>query len=381
MLFFKDQYGFGAGPQQMFIDTSAIVAPPQPGECTSDGQMIWRAATSTVPAHWERLRVGETCSTVGQNQVTVNVHAEDASVCPPGMMCLPPGQYGAPDSAPYPTIEVGPFRIPAHVDKFAIHWSGLLPDDWRAFINAELAHDCSGCVSSSMRDATPGHPYGALRDFLGPEMPTQINQDFAVRSPYGFGNAYAINVNVQDPSKSTVLRWEAYDQDLSDFVPIVATTHPVTGEDFGIYMWMAPRDTSRAWDSTTNPYELNLIWHKIDRHWYAQVWDFIKHIISKLEDAFCSIMHTPGVPQSLGKAGPYGAATVVLATQMCSPASISNCPTGLVFDAKSNQCIPPTPVPPVSPWWQQWYVIVPVVLGLGYAVLKIFETKPKAATP
>ncbi len=57
--------GLGAGTLPATIPTNTFdvtMTAPKPGSCSADGKFIWVGATSAVPAHWERLQVGQQCT-------------------------------------------------------------------------------------------------------------------------------------------------------------------------------------------------------------------------------------------------------------------------------------------------------------------------------
>jgi hypothetical protein len=344
MLFYNN--GLGALNPFLVAVSDQTQGLPAVGACSSDGKFIWQAGPdgTAVGGSWARLRVGEVCQSVSTNVgPTTTVH--DGS----GGTILP-----APDTSKQKFLKVGPFVIPYESESFAIHWSTLLPKDWQDFINAELAHDCSGCVSSSMRPATPGHPFGALRDFLGSGMPTQINIDFAVR-PTGDENSFGLCglPYIYDPLTA----------DMSNWNPIVFTQNPDTGEDFGIYMYMSPRDCNKPWDSTTNPFILNLIWRKIDRHWYDSVWSWIKHIVAEViqiaQTVICDVACTPAAVQAAMKSNPYAAIGGIIAIGLCK------CP------------IPTAIVAPV-PWYRTYWYAFPIAAVVILA-LASQKSKPRPA--
>ncbi len=363
MLFFKHR-GLGAGPAPMQIATAPVV-----GECTADGLAIWRGD------HWERLAVGEACTTIGTNQPTVRTHdgGSGSSLvcttrrgqvvpCPPTVPLTCGGPNQPPCAIVHPPmkmVQVGPFMVPYEAKSYQIHWSGLLPKDWIDFIATELAHDCSGCVTSSMRP-TRGHSLGILTDFMGEALPQNINQDFVSGTNLGH--------NSKVPSLEQLVSGDVTNQN-----PICFVSMPDGSGDYGFYMWVGLRDETRPWDSTTNPTILTLVWRKIDRHWYEDAWNWIVHLIGKIidfaGDLVCALVCTPGAVQGAMAAAKGNPAALAVEAGVIS---IGNCKCPVPKGAGM-------PLPPPTPWWQQWYVIVPVIAGLGL-VLFSKPSKPKAAT-
>lgn len=84
--------------------SAAAAPPPIPGQCSADGAFIWRAATATAGAHWERLRRGEACSGLVAVTAAVRVHAPTAGLCRTDagkIIVRPAGTECPPGSSPY----------------------------------------------------------------------------------------------------------------------------------------------------------------------------------------------------------------------------------------------------------------------------------------
>jgi hypothetical protein len=358
--------GLGANPTiAPLVHQAAFLMPPPPpvnGECTSDGQLIWRAATATVPGHWERLNAGEQCVTIGTKSVDPSVGGQGGIgaelcyargthtivECPPPDPNAPHGPMPAPEHKPMKMIQVGPFTIPYQARQFTIHWSTLLPTEWRNFINQELAHDCDNCVISSMKDATD---MPQLRDFLGAGMPARFNQDFVVGSK--------MNVDMFHPGKVTVTA----NTDLSSYNPIVLTQHPDTGEDFGIYMMLGVQDPTSPWDAKTNPAVLNLLWRKVERSWYEAAWNWIKHIVAKIVEIggelICGYVCTPAAVDAAMKA----------AVASKNPYAIGGALIGSAIAIGNCSCPLPPLAPVVPPTDYTWWIIGGLLTALGIGVV------------
>ncbi len=359
-----------------------------PGMCTSDSAFIWRGATATAPAHWERRAAGEQCQ--GLSTVQGNVRTgQGGGVSVDGVNHGPitlvydfdtsANAASSDPNAAKQSLQVGPFKIPLSAREYTIHWTGLMPADWAAFIVPELAHDCSNCVFTSMEDATAGHTMGVLRDFFGDATPPKINKDLVTvpsigflvdgvfRTSYSGGGSYPLAMKISLPDQ-----------------PIAVVSRPDNGETWGMFMVVLPRDPTYPWDSTTNPYVLNFFWRKQPQG----VWDWIKRIVGAIvdfvESAVCSL-----VPVAL-KAPPAGAVTagivagsiVLKMSGVCNPdcpqgmtynQAINGCacPMGMTYDATSKTCVPYVP-PPASTTWMWW-------LGgaIGVLALLALATKSK----
>ncbi len=293
------------------------LAPPAPGECTSDGKQIWIGPTSTAPGHWAALPAGAQCATIGEYIPTVTVH-------PSGEVVLVP-----PSPAARKMIKVGPFMVPYEAQQFVIHWTGAMPADWQAFINQEIAHDCSGCISSSMRSTAPQAGLPDLRQWLGSGVPAQVNSDFFSGSMFS-------------DTKVNTLKELMFSGDVSNQNPIVFVKHPDNGDDYGFYIWIDRQDPMTAWDPVKNKYVLMLVWRKIERHWYTDAWNWIAHLVGEIVEAIgnmaCSLVCTPAATQaalkSLVAAGPAVAAAGIvgdaIAVGLCScpltPAALAPIP-------------------------------------------------------
>lgn len=375
--------------------TRAAAAPLQAGVCSADGEYIL-ALASDGTLYWTRRLTGQSCNGTS----TTNPSHEGAtdnggtdvvdSSTTHGPITL---HYDFDDSvdasstdpdAVHQALKVGPFVIPLGARRYTIHWEGLLPPDWRAFIAKELGTDCSNCVFSSMTDATEGHPLGALRDFFGPDLPSKVNKDlvtipqlrdFGATSPDGTSSGFLTNIPF-------ILNIKLPDQ------PIAVVTRPDTQETWGMYMVLMARDPTRFWDSTTNPYVLNFFWRKRPEG----VWDWIKRIVGVLEEIH-SVIHnaitgvacqllptTSKIPNVYTQAfsvlltmtGECNASSCPAGTTFDATAKTCSCPAGMSYDVNTKTCVP-LDTQSKFPWW---LAVGLGLLGLGVLIKVKHEKKP-----
>lgn len=295
------------------------------GTCDSTGTYIWDAG-----GFWRRLMAGEQCGSVSSDPslapTTGGAHG-GVTVTDSGGKVIG-GVKLAPTITPGTTklIQVGPFTFPL-VNNMTIHWGGLLPDDWRAAINQQITRDCSPCIESSMRDASPGTTLGLLRTFLGPEMPTTINHDF-------FGiNPGAVNLSGLNPT-SQMLAQNVATLSLKPTQPIAKTVRPDNGETWALYATMEPQDPSKPLDATTNPWNLRITWRKADSSVWGWIWTVLSTIVDWVGDAIdaigsltCDILGNPigqvgavAGGAAVGGAGgaKAGAAGAQIGAQLCA---------------------------------------------------------------
>lgn len=361
---------------------AATTVVPAPGVCTPDGAFIYYTAADGSLA-LKRRTATDVCVGTGGAAPTVR----DASTTGGGVTVtdtptgigdgkgpyqviwdIPANDAASSDpDAAHKILQVGPFQIPLGAKQYTITWQGLLPSDWIAFITQELAHDCSNCIRSSMIDATPGHTYGTLRDFLGPATPSRVNQDLV-----SFGQAQPDAFN-----QSKVY----YKISLPD-QPIALVTRPDTGEDWGMFAVVAPKDPSYPWDSTTNPYVLRILWRKKP----TGVWDWIKHIVGVVIDAVGDALQKVGelacdlLNSQAGQVGAVAGGAAIGAEQGGAKGAQVGAQIGQAgAQIGAAQCSGSTaPVVTVKTNW-----LVPVaVFGVGAALIYAFnKRKKKAATP
>lgn len=340
-------------------------AGPVAGECTSDGQFIWDTSTGT--GFWRRLKAGESCVVTGGYTVsTSSGTAGGVTVTDPtGTVQSGQGLTQAPPPVDPNTqvLQVGPFSIPLNVSSWTVRWTGQMPADWQAFILPELAHDCSNCAITSMEDATQGHTLGALMDFFT-NLPAKVNKDLVGRQYLYVGTG--ANGIPQGQGKYVVQRPDQ---------PIVLVKRPDNGDEWGVYMSFVPQDASKAWDSSTNPYVLQLEWLPKPEG----VWDWIKIIVGAIVSAVGTALDTIGdltcdLLQS--PAGVVGGAAAGAAVGGAAGAQAGAAGAQIAKGACGSSA-PPTPV--VAPHANTW--VLPVAIaGFGIAAILLMTPKHKKKT-
>lgn len=346
---------------------------PVEGSCSADGQFIF---TNNA---WQRLQPGQTCTPSLAPGPTTVVHTGT----PPPSDTYP--LLGADDPGVGPWMQVGSFKIPLGASQFTIHWTGALPADWATAIAQAISN-------SPDTDSTQGHPYGRFADFLGSAMPSSMNSSYAVKPTIKTtvnGNSIAIPTAPGDgpadfgvPAGGTPFTTTV---DYADFTPVVSTTNPNTNEDWGVYMRLAAKDPTKKWDSTTNPYVLNLEWRKIDRHWYDQVWNFITHIPAYIIDAVKDAVDEVGslacdlLTGTAGQAGAVvGGAAIGVAAGGAKGAQAGAAAGAAGAAVANKECTSPPP-PPTVVSGSSW--LLPVALFGGGALLLLALRKKKATSP
>lgn len=337
---------------------------PNVGICDASGTKI-SDVTADGAIFWRALRAGEVCrqsssilvgSSTGGGNVTVTNADGTVQTAGQGLTQAPP-----PPDPNAQVLQAGPFSIPLNVAQWSVHWSGKMPADWQAFILPELAHDCSNCGVTSMENATQGHPLGALSQFFD-NLPSMVNKDLVGRQMQIVGTGSVGNGRPVG-SVSYVLQYP--DQ------PIVLVQRPDNGDQWGVYMSIAPVDVTKPWDSTTNPNTLLLLWKPKPQG----VWDWIKIIVGAIVDAVgaaldavgdlaCGLLQSPlgvvggaAAGASVGgvKGAQAGAAGAQIAAGACGGAA------------------PPVPLPPPTNSW-----LLPVaIVGMGAAALILLMPKHK----
>lgn len=194
------------------------------------------------------------------------------------------------------------------------------------------------CVTSSMVDAGPSTKWGNMRQFL-PALPPRINHDYLtlVGEDDGYGD-------VKDP--------------------IVVAKHPITGEDYGVFMAMQAYHPDQPWGTSTNPVDLVFTWRPLPSNWAsdaiawvlhlaAEIVDLVGEVVEGIVDATCSLLTAPGMTQALlagaaqSKSGTalgvaVGAAVGAAACGGTKPVQ-PTCPPGGVWNPVMGTCQPLAP--------------------------------------
>lgn len=247
------------------------VASTAPGTCSADGQFIWAIAADGT-GFWRKLSVGEACTATSTIQPEVSTGGGG-------------GISGTILTNKTQMIDVGPFKVP--LSAYTIMWGNRpLPQEWQDFVVAQLA-------TNPDKAAGPGTMYGRLRDFI-PNLPVGVNHKFVgfVADKIGESSTFA-------------------DQ------PIVVVKRPDNGEEWGIYMQVSKVDTSKDWDSSTNPWILKLEW----RPKRETLWAWIKRIVGKIVDVVADVLDAVGdvACKLIGTSGAGIAAAGVAASQGAPP--------------------------------------------------------------
>lgn len=306
-------------------------------------------------------------------------------------------------------LALGPILIPARATSFAFQWEGLLPEDWRAAINETIAKDCDSCFRNNMRSTATGRVYGRLRPFLGDGLPAEMNQQFVSFDDIwgGIGDR-TTGANIMTPewvndhidmineaaggnftgTYEQFMRSGIWAADLIDALvvqrpdaPIFLAEHPILKKDYGIFMSVVRRDLSKAWDSTTNPYVLQLVWRPVDKSWITKAWEWVKRIVIKVvkftKDTFCALSSSQALTEAAIKSGnPYamagGAGAATLSPLLCTPKT-QVCANGSTIDINAVCPVVADTGYKKSPW--PW--VAGGVALLGVAAFIFAKPKPK----
>jgi hypothetical protein len=295
-------------------------------------------------------------------------------------------------------LALGPIMIPSRATSFAFQWEGLLPEDWRAAINETIVKDCDTCLSDQMRPTAMGHIHGRLQRFLGADMPATMNKQFV---SFDRGNVMTeawVGANIEKINEAAgsdftgtydqFMRSGLWSADLVDALvaprpdaPIFLAEHPILKKEYGIFMSVVRRDLSKAWDSTTNPYVLQLVWRPINKSWYSKIWDFVKRILVKVikftKDTFCALSNSQVLTEAAIKSGnPYamagGAGAATLSPLLCQPKT-QVCADGSTIDVNAVCPVVPDTGYKKSPW--PW--VAGGIALLGVAAFLFTGPKPK----
>lgn len=390
--------------------------PPEllaPGTCTSDGQLIWRATYVrttdgvTVPGHWERKRVGETCAIISdiphvtRGPCTVD-HLEN---CPGGIYV-----------APTKVMQVGAFTIPVVRSGNVYKW-GL---DSYGKLTAEQAAQIKEQLSKPVEDGNSFRPIKAgwiTHDTPNSNVTLQSMQSgkptgTLIHTVFGPGDwltsgGWLGKFGFKDGDKWDWRYTPQANFDRTKGVPIAQFKHPDTGAHYGMWMdfgFVGPEikpilaevineatGEKTPWPTyTTRSVMLRFMVAPMpEKSLLGDLWDWImsgvKWVVVKfyegvwdvaevLSDKLCAMAQTPGAITKTGsQAGPYGAAAG--AAVEIALVTADNCPVPNPTPEGKPGPIGPTKKP--IPWG---LVALGVgVVGLAAVLLTQKPTKTKKA--
>lgn len=291
---------------KMDVSTAPVISGPSQSSdyCRKDAngvdQFVWIAPTATQAGYWQRLASGQTCSNFvldsTQTPTSVTVHAPGSQVATPSA------------SSSYRAVQVGPFQFPADAKESSVFfWGKKLPPDWQEFIRR---------VATATGSQTPTQYNPSLGYFF--DQPVRFNQDYVGGNPNN--GSYPYNL-------------------LPSWNPVAKVKHPDSGDDYGVFLAIGSRYKDRPLDPTNNPPTLSIVWAKIDKSWYEDVWDWIQNLVGTIvdvikdgvdavKDATCDLLTQPGIDQAaVGAAAATPspqtaglAAGVVIGQQLCGGA-------------------------------------------------------------
>jgi hypothetical protein len=324
------------------------------------------AATTAMPAHWERLRPGQTpqpglvgtTTTTGAAGGTTVTNTSDGSAAGGKL-----GKADAAGSIGQNMLAIGPFTVPLSTFgavsgtktvgfvsvKFGAGLAGRityhmpLPSEWQQGIIDVLAKD-TGRFTSSMRASGPGTRLGALADFL-PGLPAMINQDY---------------IGLQGEK--------------DDAKPLVKFTHPITKEKWGIYFMLGAPDLNKPWGKPDNAPYLTVGFAKINDSLWSHILDVVATVVNFVEDAAkwvgdktCEL-----VSSSAGKAAllAVGTAAGAYAGDPKAGLQVAAAGTAIASGICEGDQPPPGPPPPA-----QSSLAIPLLLlgGAGVAVFLLLR--------
>lgn len=336
--------------------TSAVAVFPEPevGECTADGQFIWRGKTASMPGHWERLRAGEQCAVVGNYTGNENIGTSG------GISSNDEGvkvSRDAPDLADSLFFGVGPFYLPRReigAQYRLITWDRgvALPAEWSKKIAKLLATDqvTSSRTMYPRVKTTPGTELAGLREFI-PDLPDEISL-----ACIGTGDS------LHDEHQPR---------------PIMSFTHPFTKRDYALLLYFYPdKDAPRLvfqWTLIPEKSWLEKAIHAV----VGAIFDFIEQVGSWIKDAVCAIFTSPLGP-AIGAAAGAGTAAY-FGKDPKTGAAIG----GAGAQALAGACRtdpPPKPAPPPPPPPESSKFPLPLIIG-GAALLGVLLLTPKKPKP
>lgn len=139
-------------------------------------------------------------------------------------------------------------------------------------------------------------------------------------------------------------------------VPIATVKHPVTGEDWGIYIWNVDRYKTGEFDVSFQKV--------VDLPLLKKVFTWIVTLPSKLWDKVCNRAYSEGEDQRAAAAGPYAQAGHMVTKMLCGP--------------PESPTPPPDPPPPPS---SSSNLLPLAILGGGALAALLLLKKKKKKTP
>jgi hypothetical protein len=161
-----------------------------------------------------------------------------------------------------------------------------MPADLQDFIVKALKVDChdlpgSNCVTTSMRDATPGHKLGALRDWL-PKLPDQINHDFIGIDGDGNGWKQPSNPVLRFTHPGSLNEGQVNAELAAQSAgPALWSQFTHKGDDWGVYLTLSALDpNSEPWGVPHNPPVLKIEFKPVDSSIWSSILDAVHSVIA-----------------------------------------------------------------------------------------------------
>jgi hypothetical protein len=361
--------------------TGLQATPPKPGDCSADGQFIWKVS-STGAGFWARLAVGETCTPSSATGPTIRT-----------------GGGGGITVGPTTVMKIGPFTIPVVRSGNTYTWGlddyAKLPADVGPMIGEALRKriDYPGrsnwvTIRQPMTLFAPGSTYDMQTYQSGKPTGTVIRTTWPLLAPWGqtwltqLGWMAKFGFNTGDAYED---RYNGFDT--AKYAPIAQFDHPQSGAKYGLWMRLQPvgPDIPALSASTivagvenpvpysTKSYALQfkiapmpdkgvlggfLDWIlKYVKKLIVAFYDAVQDVGKELSDALCAMAQTPGGPAAAAAAGgPYAAAASAATTVLLA----GKCPVpqSQIQDSKSD--------------------LLPLAIAGGAVVAIYFFTRKKA---
>lgn len=331
-----------------------IATAPQVGDCRTDTRtgavQIWRAASATSPAHWERAKTGEACRTSSSYTSTDPGPSGGVTVTTrEGEVVTTKAPVVAPEMAVVPMMTVGPFSFPQDSTFSQIRWHGgpnhtphYLPEAWQAELRRVL--------SSKPGVSTTGWQ---IDQFVS-GLPASVNQSYIV----------AVSPDISIAKIRSL-----------GSTPIFRAKHPVSGKDYGVFF-------GTSYEPTNVPMKdaqvtAHIIWAEIKREWYEDVWATIREIIVAIVDVGKAVL-TEVSTLACQLATAADATAAGAAVGVAAGAGASTGAAGAAIVKAACYSPPPPPAPPASssPDW-----LVPVAIGGAILAGVVFLLPKKRKSP